>query len=155
MPPEPREANPAPRARLRPGLEADPEPGGDGTGADQAIPRLEQLPAHKLLHVSPLAMKQGEPGGNMEEAKPISVGGPEQHASPGGVSFIPLSSVRPASRPRLDMDTIRQKLAGARGRHYWRTLYELAETEEFQQYLEREFPMQAPRDMQPLSRREF
>ena len=37
----------------------------------------------------------------------------------------------------------------------WRSLDELAETEAFQRYLEKEFPHQAPGEMSPLSRREF
>jgi MoCo/4Fe-4S cofactor protein with predicted Tat translocation signal len=100
-------------------------------------------------------MKQAEAGGNMDEATPHSeakIGAQKAHS---GGSFIPLATVRPAAKPRLDLATIRERLAGARGQQYWRSLDELAETEEFQRYLEREFPMQAPRDMEPISRREF
>jgi MoCo/4Fe-4S cofactor protein with predicted Tat translocation signal len=50
---------------------------------------------------------------------------------------------------------IRERLAGTRGRRYWQSLEELADTEEFREYLEREFPHQAPRDWEPLSRRGF
>src|SRR6266568_3864818 len=72
-----------------------------------------------------------------------------------GAGFIPLSSIGASSASRLDLAAIRQRLAGARGRQYWQSLEELAETEAFQEYLEREFPNQAPRDMAPLGRREF
>lgn len=72
----------------------------------------------------------------------------------GRADFVPLEQLQP-KRPRLDLDAIRARLAGMRGRQYWRSLDELANTEEFQQYMEREFPNQAPRDMSPLSRREF
>ena len=76
-------------------------------------------------------------------------------AQPGGSSsFIPLSAVtRPA--PKMDLATARARLAGKHGQQYWRSLEELADTKEFQELLQREFPRQAPRDMEPLSRREF
>jgi MoCo/4Fe-4S cofactor protein with predicted Tat translocation signal len=38
---------------------------------------------------------------------------------------------------------------------YWRCLEELSDKPEFTRYLKREFPRQAPRDMTPLSRRDF
>ncbi len=41
------------------------------------------------------------------------------------------------------------------GRHYWRGLDELAETPEFKQYLEREFPANAGDFSDPVSRRHF
>ena len=37
----------------------------------------------------------------------------------------------------------------------WRSLEELSGTPEFTRYLQKEFPRQAPRDMMPLSRRDF
>jgi len=57
----------------------------------------------------------------------------------------------------LDLTTIRARLAGARGKAYWRSLDELAATEEFQEFLHREFPRQASEwvDPDPLSRRTF
>src|SRR5215475_5718319 len=45
--------------------------------------------------------------------------------------------------PKLDLATVRQRLEGARGRDYWRSLDDLAATSEFQDLLEREFPRQA------------
>jgi len=41
---------------------------------------------------------------------------------------------------RLDMDLVRQKLADKRGPAYWRSLEEIAETPEFQGWLDDEFP---------------
>ena len=41
---------------------------------------------------------------------------------------------------RLDMDQVRQKLAGKAGKQYWRSLEEVAETPEFQNFLDDEFP---------------
>jgi molybdopterin-containing oxidoreductase family iron-sulfur binding subunit len=43
----------------------------------------------------------------------------------------------------LDLAAVRQRLEGARGRDYWRSLNDLAATPEFQDLLEREFPRQA------------
>lgn len=67
---------------------------------------------------------------------------------------MPLGEIEGAA-PRLDLAAIRAKLAGKRGREYWRSLEEVADTDAFQEYLQREFPMQAPRDMAPLNRRDF
>jgi MoCo/4Fe-4S cofactor protein with predicted Tat translocation signal len=44
---------------------------------------------------------------------------------------------------KLDLDAVRARLEGARGRDYWRSLDELAATPEFEDLLEREFPRQA------------
>ncbi len=43
----------------------------------------------------------------------------------------------------LDLASIRARLDGARGRDYWRSLEEIADTEGFQDFLHREFPRQA------------
>jgi molybdopterin-containing oxidoreductase family iron-sulfur binding subunit len=54
----------------------------------------------------------------------------------------------------LDLTAIRARLATARGKAYWRSLEELAETPEFQELLRREFPRQA-NAATALSRRDF
>lgn len=54
-----------------------------------------------------------------------------------------------------DWAAIRSRLDGARGRHYWRSLEELAETKEFQQMVDREFPAGASEWGDGLSRRNF
>jgi molybdopterin-containing oxidoreductase family iron-sulfur binding subunit len=59
----------------------------------------------------------------------------------------------PTNAP-LDLAAIRSRLASARGRQYWRSLEELAETEEFQELLRREFPRQAS-VLDAVSRRRF
>jgi MoCo/4Fe-4S cofactor protein with predicted Tat translocation signal len=69
--------------------------------------------------------------------------------------FVPLAEVRSSGSADPDLNAVRERLAGKQGRQYWRSLEELANTEEFQRYLEKEFPHQAPRDMAPVSRREF
>jgi MoCo/4Fe-4S cofactor protein with predicted Tat translocation signal len=55
----------------------------------------------------------------------------------------------------LSPSAIRERLAGARGQEYWRSLEELAETAEFQEMLHREFPENASDWMDPVSRRGF
>src|SRR5947209_6714620 len=57
--------------------------------------------------------------------------------------------------PRLDLAAIRAKLDGERGQHYWRSLEEVADTEEFKQLLHREFPPGASEWLDGLSRRSF
>lgn len=42
--------------------------------------------------------------------------------------------------PRLDLAQVQAKLAGKSGRKYWRSLEEVAETPEFQQWVDDEFP---------------
>lgn len=62
------------------------------------------------------------------------------------------SEKKPAS---LDLAAIREKLQGVRGQHYWRSLDEVAETEEFREMLQREFPEGASEWLEGLSRRSF
>lgn len=49
----------------------------------------------------------------------------------------------------------RTQLAKSRGREYWRHLEEYAETEEFEQFIQREFPSQASEFNDPHGRRRF
>lgn len=56
---------------------------------------------------------------------------------------------------RVDLAKIRERLAGAKGQQYWRSLDELAETSEFQEFLHREFPRGAAEWDNSLSRRTF
>jgi len=46
-------------------------------------------------------------------------------------------------KTRIDLTEVRKKLAGKHGRSYWRTLEEVADTPEFQLFLEDEFPNRA------------
>ncbi|HWP46718.1 MAG TPA: TAT-variant-translocated molybdopterin oxidoreductase [Candidatus Limnocylindrales bacterium] len=56
---------------------------------------------------------------------------------------------------RLDLASIRARLKATQGSLYWRSLEELAETEDFQEFLHREFPQQAAEWPDPVSRRQF
>src|SRR5437764_127851 len=68
------------------------------------------------------------------------------------LNLIPVSEIRPAS---LDLDSVRRKLADAKGPKYWRTLEELSNVKAFGELLEREFRRQASEWVDPVSRRGF
>ncbi len=55
----------------------------------------------------------------------------------------------------IDLNEIRERLADAKGKQYWRSLEELAETTAFKEFLYREFPKGAAELNEPLSRRTF
>jgi molybdopterin-containing oxidoreductase family iron-sulfur binding subunit len=54
-----------------------------------------------------------------------------------------------------DIQAIRAKLQGTRGRTYWRSLEDVAETPEFKEFLHREFPQNASEWLDPVGRRGF
>jgi MoCo/4Fe-4S cofactor protein with predicted Tat translocation signal len=56
---------------------------------------------------------------------------------------------------QLDLAAIRKRLSGAHGKEYWRSLEELADTEEFREFLHREFPQQASDWQDGIGRRRF
>src|SRR5438093_4926768 len=53
------------------------------------------------------------------------------------------------------LEAIRARLDGARGPEYWRGLEELADTDEFRELIQREFPQAATEWIDPVSRRRF
>jgi MoCo/4Fe-4S cofactor protein with predicted Tat translocation signal len=55
----------------------------------------------------------------------------------------------------LNLTDIRNRLAAAKGQQYWRSLEEIAATDEFQTLLQQEFPYQASAWHDPVSRRRF
>ncbi|HEY1524606.1 MAG TPA: TAT-variant-translocated molybdopterin oxidoreductase [Candidatus Angelobacter sp.] len=67
-------------------------------------------------------------------------------------NLLSASEIKPAS---MELETVRKKLAEAKGPKYWRTLEELADQEAFGELLEREFPRQASEWVDPVSRRSF
>jgi len=58
------------------------------------------------------------------------------------------------TRPDL-LEAIRRRLSGKRGRQYWRSLEEAAQTPEFAEFLQREFPGVAGLPLQDVGRRQF
>jgi molybdopterin-containing oxidoreductase family iron-sulfur binding subunit len=63
--------------------------------------------------------------------------------------------VQIASSAPMTLDAVRQELKGAKGKKFWRSLDELANTPEFQAAVEREFPSAAQEWIDPVSRRGF
>jgi molybdopterin-containing oxidoreductase family iron-sulfur binding subunit len=59
------------------------------------------------------------------------------------------------SNPTFDLDALRERLAKATGKQYWRSLDELADNEEFHSFLDREFPRQAQALDSGIDRRTF
>ncbi|HTR34626.1 MAG TPA: TAT-variant-translocated molybdopterin oxidoreductase [Bryobacteraceae bacterium] len=58
-------------------------------------------------------------------------------------------------KPALDLSKIRARLESAQGPLYWKSLEELAETKEFQTFVEDEFPDRTPNWLDPAHRRNF
>jgi MoCo/4Fe-4S cofactor protein with predicted Tat translocation signal len=66
-----------------------------------------------------------------------------------------LGNASSAHRP-LDLAAVRARLESKTGKHYWRTLEELAGDPEFEELLHREFPRQAPSEWdESVDRRDF
>ncbi|HKC72345.1 MAG TPA: TAT-variant-translocated molybdopterin oxidoreductase, partial [Terriglobales bacterium] len=61
----------------------------------------------------------------------------------------------PGKKGKLDLETARVKIAETKGPEYWRSLEELAGSEEFQEMLHREFPKGASEWLDVVSRRGF
>src|SRR5690348_8238583 len=65
------------------------------------------------------------------------------------------STEHPVIPPPLDLADVRAKLNAAQGQQYWRSLEEIAQTDEFQHMLHREFPNGAAEWWDGVSRRNF
>jgi MoCo/4Fe-4S cofactor protein with predicted Tat translocation signal len=63
--------------------------------------------------------------------------------------------VCPSKRKQLDLATVREQIEETTGPEYWRSLEELAGSEEFQEMLHREFPKGASEWLDDFSRRGF
>ena len=61
----------------------------------------------------------------------------------------------PSPLPAPDLASIRTRLDKAVGKHYWRSLEEVARTPEFEEFLHREFPSQSSEWTDEVSRRQF
>src|ERR1700688_1622727 len=67
----------------------------------------------------------------------------------------PGADVCPSKRKQLDLATVREQIEDTTGPEYWRSLEELAGSEEFQEMLHREFPKGASEWLDDFSRRGF
>jgi MoCo/4Fe-4S cofactor protein with predicted Tat translocation signal len=60
-----------------------------------------------------------------------------------------------SEKRQLDVEEVRARLREARGLEYWRSLDEIADTEEFRELIHREFPQGATGLLDPLGRRDL
>ena len=67
----------------------------------------------------------------------------------------PAAVAQGASSEPMTLEAVRRELKGAKGKKYWRSLDEMANTPEFQAAVEREFPTAAQEWVDPVSRRGF
>ncbi len=90
----------------------------------------------------------GKNSPSMENPLGNAVNDPKQNASNA------IGSEDASSTP-MTLEAVRQALKGSKGKRYWRSLDELANTPEFQTAVEREFPSAAQEWVDPVSRRGF
>jgi len=65
------------------------------------------------------------------------------------------TTLEPTTVAPMTLESVRRELIGTKGKRYWRSLDELANTPEFQAAVEREFPSAAQEWVDPVSRRGF
>jgi molybdopterin-containing oxidoreductase family iron-sulfur binding subunit len=63
--------------------------------------------------------------------------------------------VKPPPRKPISREQLHMRLAGVQRQQYWRSLEALADTPEFHEFVEREFPKGAAEMLDPVSRRSF
>src|SRR5262244_2446236 len=63
--------------------------------------------------------------------------------------------VCPGKKGKLDLAGVRERAAATKGPEYWRSLEELAGSEEFREMMHREFPKGASEWVESISRRGF
>src|SRR5690348_16712731 len=80
---------------------------------------------------------------------------PPKGGRPGQQSLSASTPLPIPFRERVPEGRVRATLAEARGKDYWRSLDELADTPEFRKFLEEEFPSKHELWMDPISRRDF
>ncbi len=64
-------------------------------------------------------------------------------------------AVCPSKKDKLDLDTVRARIAETKGPEFWRSLEELAGSTEFKEMMHREFPKGASEWLDDVSRRGF
>jgi len=77
----------------------------------------------------------------------------EQKTKPAGTALG--ADVCPSKRKQLDLTTVKEQIEDTTGPEYWRSLEELAGSDEFQDMLHREFPKGASEWLDDFSRRGF
>jgi MoCo/4Fe-4S cofactor protein with predicted Tat translocation signal len=74
---------------------------------------------------------------------------------PTGIAVKNEKEAAPAAESTMTLDQVRQQLKGKKGKKFWRSLDELADTPEFRAAVEKEFPTAAQEWIDPVSRRGF
>jgi MoCo/4Fe-4S cofactor protein with predicted Tat translocation signal len=74
---------------------------------------------------------------------------------PSPLGETPVVAMKEQSDPSAAFEALRTRAASQHGQQYWRSLQELAETPEFEGYIQREFPHEAGEWHDPTSRRTF
>ena len=87
-------------------------------------------------------------------ARPVFAPGSREHKAKSAGGRI-ATDVCPSKRKQLDLTTVREQIEDTTGPEYWRSLEELAGSEEFQEMLHREFPKGASEWLDDFSRRGF
>jgi len=85
----------------------------------------------------------------VEKPMEMPVNGAQQPANPES------TSVEHATLEPMTLESVRRELKGTKGKKYWRSLDELANTPEFRAAVEHEFPSAAQEWVDPVSRRGF
>ena len=79
-----------------------------------------------------------------------------KHAEdPTGIAVKNEMETTPAAENTMTLDQVRQELKGKKGKKFWRSLDELADTPAFRAAVEKEFPSAAQEWIDPVSRRGF
>ncbi|HEY4843688.1 MAG TPA: TAT-variant-translocated molybdopterin oxidoreductase [Terriglobales bacterium] len=79
----------------------------------------------------------------------------EHKTKPAAAKAAAQPDVCPTKRKQLDLATVREQIEDTTGPEYWRSLEELAGSDEFQEMLHREFPKGASEWLDDFSRRGF
>ncbi len=96
--------------------------------------------------------QRGEPGAGSREP---GVEGREpgvEGREPGAQVNDPVIA---ATAPKMTLDEVRAKLANQKGKKFWRSVDELADSDDFAELVNKEFPSQASEWIDPVSRRSF
>jgi molybdopterin-containing oxidoreductase family iron-sulfur binding subunit len=82
---------------------------------------------------------------------------PEDNSSvaSGTTEVVPFQGAKSSASEPMTLDQVRLKLQGVKGKKFWRSLDELADTDEFRAAVEKEFPSAAQEWVDPVSRRGF
>jgi MoCo/4Fe-4S cofactor protein with predicted Tat translocation signal len=103
------------------------------------------------------AMVVAEDGASLNQVREEHASGAKAQPSsiaPNGTTEVVLSQSKGAGKP-MTLVQVREQLKLVKGKRYWRSVDELADTAEFQAAVEREFPSSAQEWVDPVSRRGF